>query len=210
MSTAAPGARADRATPPADLAAPPADLAAPPADLAAPPADPTGPPADPTGPPADPAAATTVPVGPPEPAGPPPELADRLAYLLKHAQLELAGLTADALAPFGVTGRELAVLTVLAGQEPGSQQQAAQRLGVDRTTMVGLVDALEDKGLVRRRAHTEDRRRNVIELTEAGRDTMHRADEASRDAERRFLALLSARDAGHLKTALLTLIQPGR
>jgi DNA-binding MarR family transcriptional regulator len=182
MSTAAPGARADPAAPPADLA---------------------GPPVDPAGPPVDPA-------GPPELAGPPPELAGRLAYLLKHVQLGLAGLTAEALAPFGVSGRELAVLTVLAGQEPGSQQQAAQRLGVDRTTMVGLVDALEDKGLVRRRAHAEDRRRNVIELTEAGRDTLHRAGEASRDAERRFLAPLSARDAENLKTALLTLIQPGR
>jgi DNA-binding MarR family transcriptional regulator len=49
----------------------------------------------------------------------------------------------------------------------------------------------------------------VIELTEAGRDTLHRAGEASWDAERRFLAPLSARDAEHLKTALLTLIQPG-
>jgi len=39
---------------------------------------------------------------------------------------------------------------------------------------------------------------------------LHQADEASRDGERRFLAPLSARDAEHLKTALLTLIQPGR
>jgi DNA-binding MarR family transcriptional regulator len=189
MSTAASGVRAG--------------LAAPPADPATPPADPGGSPADRATPPADPAAPADL-------AGPPPELADRLAYLLKHAQLGLAGLTAEALAPFGVSGRELAVLTVLAGQEPGSQQQAAQRLGVDRTTMVGLVDTLEDKGLVRRRAHAEDRRRNVIELTKAGRETLYRADEASRDAERRFLAPLSARDAGHLKTALLALIQPGR
>jgi len=189
MSTAAPGARADRAAPTADLAAPPADLAGPAVDPAQPAADP---------------------VGPAELAEPPPELADRLAYLLKHAQQGLSGLTAEALAPFGVSGRELAVLTVLAGQEPGSQQQAAQRLGVDRTTMVGLVDALEDKGLVRRRAHAEDRRRNLIELTEAGRDTLRRADDASRDAERRFLAPLSARDAGHLKAVLLALIQPGR
>jgi DNA-binding MarR family transcriptional regulator len=157
-----------------------------------------------------PAAAPADPAGPSEPTGPPPELAGRLAYLLKHAQLGLAGLTAAALAPFGVSGRELAVLTVLAGQEPGSQQQAAQRLGVDRTTMVGLVDALEDKGLVRRHAHAEDRRRNVVELTGAGRDILDRAGEASLDAERRFLAPLSIRDARLLKTALLALIQPGR
>jgi DNA-binding MarR family transcriptional regulator len=76
--------------------------------------------------------------------------------------------------------------------------------------MVGLVDALEDKGLVRRPAHAEDRRRNVVEVTEAGREVWDRAGEASQDAERRFLAPLSAREAWHLKNALLALIQPGR
>ena len=159
---------------------------------------------------ADPAGPTGLAGPAPDSAGPPPELAGRLAYLLKHAQLGLAGLTAEALAPFGVSGRELAVLTVLAGQEPGSQQQAARRLGVDRTTMVGLVDALEAKGLVRRHAHAADRRRNVVELTEAGREILHRAGEASQDAERHFLAPLSPRTAGQLKAALLALIQPGR
>jgi DNA-binding MarR family transcriptional regulator len=44
----------------------------------------------------------------------------------------------------------LAVLLVLAGREPASQRQAATRLGIDRTTMVALLDALENKGLVTR------------------------------------------------------------
>jgi len=140
---------------------------------------------------------------------PPPELAGRLGYLLKHAQLGLAELTAAALEPFGLTGRELAVLTVLASGEPASQQQAAQRLGVDRTTMVALVDVLEDKGLVQRHAHAEDRRRNVVELTEAGHDTLHRAGQAAQGAESRFLAPLSRADAQRLKAALLAVIQPG-
>ena len=144
------------------------------------------------------------------PDGPPPELAGRLGYLLKHAQLGLAGLTAAALGPFGLTGRELAVLTVLASGEPASQQQAAQRLGVDRTTMVALVDVLEDKGLVQRHAHAEDRRRNVVELTEKGRDRLHEAGEAAQEAERRFLAPLSRKDAQRLKAALLAVIQPER
>jgi DNA-binding MarR family transcriptional regulator len=159
-----------------------------------------------------------APAGPPAQAaappagltGPPAGLAGRLAYLLKHAQLGLAQLTARALEPYGVSGRELAVLTVLAGDEPASQQQAAQRLGVDRTTMVALVDALEGKGLVRRHAHAEDRRRNVVELTDAGRDTLHRAGQASEEAERRFLTPLSAGDGRQLKAALLALIQPER
>lgn len=141
-------------------------------------------------------------------AGPPPELAGRLGYLLKHAQLALAELTAAALEPFGLTGRELAVLTVLASGAPPSQQQAAQRLAVDRTTMVALVDVLEDKGLVRRHAHAEDRRRNVVELTEKGHDRLDQAGQAAQEAERRFLAPLSRKDAQRLKAALLTVIQP--
>lgn len=145
-----------------------------------------------------------------EPAGPPPELAGRLGYLLKHAQQRLAGQSSAALEPFGLTGRELAVLTVLASGEPASQQQAAKRLGVDRTTMVGLVDALEGKGLVRRHAHAEDRRRNVVELTETGHDRLDRAGRAAQEAERRFLAPLSRKDAQRLTAALLAVIQPER
>ena len=143
-------------------------------------------------------------------AVPPPELAGRLGYLLKHAQLALAELTAAALEPFGLTGRELAVLTVLASGEPASQQQAAQRLGVDRTTMVALVDVLEDKGLVQRQPHAEDRRRNVVELTEKGRDRLQRAGKAAQEAESRFLAPLSREDAQRLKAILLAVIQPDR
>lgn len=139
-------------------------------------------------------------------ASPPPELGSRLAWLLKHARERLSELTSAALAPYGLQGRELAVLMVLAGGEPASQQEAAGRLGVDRTTMVTLVDALEDKGLVTRHPHAQDRRRNVVELTPAGRDTLGKATRAGDDAEREFLAPLSGPAAQQLKDALLTLV----
>ena len=134
--------------------------------------------------------------------GRPAELTARLGYLLKHAQLRLAELNAQALAPYGVTGRELAVLVVLGTGEPPSQQQAAVRLGIDRTTMVGFVDTLEGKGLVARRADPDDRRRNVVALTADGRDVLRRATKASDEAERRFLAPLSRTAAEQLRRAL--------
>lgn len=141
---------------------------------------------------------------------PDPALTGRLGYLLKHAQLRMVELSTKALAPFGINGRELAVLLVLAGHEPASQLQAAKRLGIDRTTMVGLLDTLEDKGLVSRHPHAEDRRRNVVELTEAGQDTLRSAKTASDAAEREFLAPLSARAAGQLVDALRTVVtHPG-
>ena len=138
--------------------------------------------------------------------GPGPELSRRLGYLLKHAQLQMAELTAKALTPYGIDGRELGVLLVLADHEPASQQQAAQRLGIDRTTMVALLDTLEGKGLVSRHPHADDRRRNVVELTDAGQDTLRRATRASDDAEREFLAALSPRAAQQLRDSLQTIV----
>jgi DNA-binding MarR family transcriptional regulator len=138
--------------------------------------------------------------------GPGPELSRRLGYLLKHAQLQMAELTAKALTPYGIDGRELGVLLVLADHEPASQQQAARRLGIDRTTMVALLDTLEGKGLVSRHPHADDRRRNVVELTDAGQDTLRRATRASDDAEREFLAPLSPRAAQQLRDSLQTIV----
>ena len=139
---------------------------------------------------------------------PGPELRARLGYLFKHAAMRLEELHAQALAPFGIDARELGVLLVLDAQEPASQHQAAQRLRVDRTTMVAVLDALEDKGLVSRHPDPADRRRNVVGLTEQGRDTLERATRASDDAERALLAPLDPRDQQHLRESLRLVVDP--
>jgi DNA-binding MarR family transcriptional regulator len=131
---------------------------------------------------------------------------ERLYPLLKHAQLQLTDLIGPALAPYGIDGRELAVLNAIADNASLSQQEVARGLGIDRTTMVAMVDALERKGLVKRNPHPADRRKNTVELTAAGRDVRPRATRASLDAERRFLAPLGEADAERLKEALSTLV----
>jgi DNA-binding MarR family transcriptional regulator len=138
-------------------------------------------------------------------AAPPEALSSRLGYLLKHAQLRLADAAAEALAPFGIDGRELAVLVVLAAEYPLSQLEAAGRLGVDRTTMVALVDRLEGKGLVERRRSPEDRRKNIVELTAAGHDRLRQAEQARAKVESRFLAPLGEAEADRLVRALQVL-----
>jgi len=138
--------------------------------------------------------------------GPGPELSRRLGYLFKHAQLRMAELTAAALAPYVIDGRELGVLLVLADGQPASQQQAAQRLAIDRTTMVAMLDTLEGKGLVSRHPDADDRRRNVVELTDAGRDILQRAVKAGDDAERALLAPLSAQAAQQLRDSLQAIV----
>ena len=134
-----------------------------------------------------------------------PRLSARLTYLLKRALVDLEDLHAEHLAPVGVSGRELAVLLLLDGRDPESQQQAARRLGVDRTTMVTLLDGLEAKGLVARHADAGDRRRNVLELTEDGQTALVRAVRASDEAERQLLAELDDVESAQLRTLLTRL-----
>lgn len=115
---------------------------------------------------------------------------DRLGYLLKHVLAELTAAQAAALAPYGINGRDLAVLSAVASGEPLSQLEVAARLRVDRTSIGDLLDGLEERGLVERRRSTEDRRRNVVVLTPQGESIFETAERTRLDVEREFLAAL--------------------
>lgn len=130
-----------------------------------------------------------------------------LAYLLKHAHFRLTELTDAALAPLGIDSKDFGLLRVIAAGEPKSQASVAQTLSIDRTTMVALIDALSAKGIVTRRPDPDDRRRNVVELTEAGRAVLARAATAYDEAEREVLVPLSAVRADGLHQALRSVVE---
>ena len=131
---------------------------------------------------------------------------DVLGYLLKHAYFALEQRTQAALDDMGVTVRDLGVLRVIAGGEAQSQQEVAAVLGVDRTSMVALLDALEHRGIVARRPAEQDRRRNVVMLTGDGWDLFRRAENQYAEAEREFTAVLGDNGAARLRQALRTVL----
>jgi MarR family transcriptional regulator, lower aerobic nicotinate degradation pathway regulator len=77
------------------------------------------------------------------------------------------------LQPFGLRPKEFAVLTAIDAMGARSQQSLAHSIGIDRTTMVSVVDRLERGGLVTRARDASDRRKYAIELTERGRTLLH-------------------------------------
>ncbi|MET8853974.1 MarR family transcriptional regulator [Amycolatopsis sp. NPDC004625] len=139
----------------------------------------------------------------------PPAVTRRLGYLLKHAQLRLAELAEPRYAPLGVTGRQLALLALFGAGPAQSQQDGAARLGVDRTTMVALVDELEAKGLVRREVAPGDRRKRLVTLTPEGERVRAAGEEVTRQAEALLLEPLSAEDAERLRAALHRVVRGG-
>jgi DNA-binding MarR family transcriptional regulator len=140
----------------------------------------------------------------PDPAAPDRVRAhdDVLGYLLKHAHLALEQRTDAALADMGLTARDLGVLRVIAGGEARSQQEVATVLGVDRTSMVALLDALERRGIIARKPSEHDRRRNTVELTHDGHSLFQRAEQHSIQAEQAFTAALGDTGGAELRQAL--------
>ena len=133
-------------------------------------------------------------------------MSHRLAYLFKHAERLMAELHLEALAPFDIHARDLGVLLAIDRCESASQQQVAEILGVDRTTMVAIIDALEAKGVIVRRPDPEDRRRNVVELTQPGQTLLRQATAASDVAEAELLAPLNRKEGEQLRTLLARIL----
>src|SRR5207248_1737728 len=104
----------------------------------------------------------------------PAALTERLGYLLKHAYHRYQASQGPALEPLELDGRLLAVLTLLDAEGPALQQRLSERLQVDRTTMVALVDALEDRGFVTRQRDPADRRGQRVGATTKGATALER------------------------------------
>ena len=149
---------------------------------------------------------TQIPGSAPRGGQPSTEMAGHLGYLLKHVQLRFFELTAAALAPAGINGREAAVLRAIDNTQPLAQGEIARRMGIDRTTMVALIDDLQERGLVRRRQDPDDRRKNVVELTDTGQEITRQATQAGQQVEQAFLSPLSTDQAEQFKKTLRALL----
>jgi DNA-binding MarR family transcriptional regulator len=79
-----------------------------------------------------------------------------------------------ALAPSGLRSTQFSVLLVVAGLQPVSMSDLAERVVMDRTTLTRNLVPLLDAGLISTTAGS-DRRRREVELTDAGRRTLAHA-----------------------------------
>lgn len=123
--------------------------------------------------------------------------------LLKLADLANARME-QTLLPFRLRGRHLRVLAFVNDGEL-SQRDLCRQTGLDRTTMVAVVDELERHGYVRRDRSLSDRRKQFISITGDGRTTLSEALKAVRRTEEDFLASLGKDDRRHLRQLLSVL-----
>ncbi|APU13153.1 MULTISPECIES: MarR family transcriptional regulator [Actinoalloteichus] len=122
-------------------------------------------------------------------------------FLLHRLGIGADRVIEETLRPYDVRARELRVLALL-GTESRSQAELVGLSGLDRTTMVAVVDRLEERQLVARRRNPSDRRRLAVSATEAGAGLLAAAARDLRAAEADFLEPLSPTQQQQLTTLL--------
>lgn len=93
------------------------------------------------------------------------------AVSLMRAQQIVLGLLEQAVRPFGLSFARFEVLTLLSFSRAGELplKNIGQRLQVHPASVTGVVDKLEQQGLVERVPHPQDRRAILARLTDEGR-----------------------------------------
>jgi DNA-binding MarR family transcriptional regulator len=82
--------------------------------------------------------------------------------------------TAEQLKSLGLTPALFGLLNVLEDRPGTNQQEIGSEMGIDPSTMVSLIDQLEDAGLAKRRPHPKDRRAREVAITPKGHRLLER------------------------------------
>jgi DNA-binding MarR family transcriptional regulator len=117
--------------------------------------------------------------------------------VLEHIAAELADL--------GLSHGEVNALAQL---EPGAPRTVAElqaATGQRASTLTGVLDRLERRGLVERRLNPRDRRSFTVTLTAAGADAAARVRRTFADVDRQALGAVSRRSAGGFYDVLAAL-----
>jgi DNA-binding MarR family transcriptional regulator len=128
-----------------------------------------------------------------------------VGFLLTRLGRTQSSRFAKGLEPLGLRPASFAVLNFAALAEGSSQQQLGERLALDPSGLVALIDELEEQGLLERRRDPDDRRRHAVHPTAKGRRTLARARAVAREREAELLAPLSAEEAEQFRALLLKL-----
>ena len=130
------------------------------------------------------------------------ELDGLLGYRLRRAQGSMHRDFTAAVASLDLTQKQAATLWLINGNPGVAQVSMAAALGMDRATMMSIIDRLEERGLVIRKRSSSDRRRQELYLTPAGQNTLRKAKARIAKHEDRFKSLFTAAELEVLLTAL--------
>ncbi len=130
------------------------------------------------------------------------ELEQCFNFILTKAQRHVNQLFKAELAGFGVTPGQYAVLKCLWDENAQTARKIAERLVLDSSTITGILDRMEQKGLIEKHSDPKDRRALQVVLTKAGKDLENPVTQTIVNANRKALVMLDALKGEELKHML--------
>lgn len=121
-----------------------------------------------------------------------------LGYNLRRAQVAVFQNFAEVVGTSELTPGQFGVLVVVDANPGLSQTQLGNALGIDRSTVVAVIDKLESHGLVARQPALNDRRSHALRLSERGKAMLRRLTERVQAHEREIARHLSADEQARL------------
>ena len=134
---------------------------------------------------------------------PPPEpLASATGFLLSWNGRRTAEGFAAALRPLEMGPPQFGLMQLIDAHPGRTQSELVSDSLIDPSSMVAIIDDLEERGLAERRTHPEDRRKRTVHLTAKGRRTLGRARKVAAEFAADLLAPLDAAEQETLRRLL--------
>ena len=133
---------------------------------------------------------------------PPEPLASAPGFLLSWNGQRIAHEFAAALEPLGLRPPHFGVMTLIETHPGCAQKDLVSRSLIDPSSMVAVIDELEELGLAERRAHPGDRRKHAVHLTASGEQTLQQARKLANETAKEMFAPLSAEEVKTLRVLL--------
>ena len=137
----------------------------------------------------------------------PEELVASATFLLKRLGFAAKERAMKAYEETGLHPYHHAILILLGEGSRETQGSIADALGYDRGQLVGLLDELEERGLIERRRDPNDRRRHLVRMTTEGKRMLRRLRALASQIEDEFLDPLSTEERATLHALLLRLAE---
>lgn len=132
-----------------------------------------------------------------------PKQSAHLGFLLAQIGGHAAAKFAERLAPLKLTPADAGILRFVRNSPGISQQELSTRLGIHPSRLVAILDALQEKGFMERRANADDRRQYSLHITGEGGEVLQRIGKVAHEHQDSLLAALSAQE----RTILTQLLQ---